>query len=283
MCACTYTAGFVLTNIAFGMAAAAYVETVKAAEPTTSLLVMATMTATKPTVLEVLATVPIVLGVALASTEQGQTEQAGAASALDGYVGGGVHAAAAAHVQGLFGRSAQWGPLLAVLASNLCFSLRAMYAKRARALPGPKPPNAFIYLITTLVGVAVTLPWSMLQEGGVFSGQCPEHGAALLDSIGGGGGGGDDDDGGVPVWLLVGNGIMYYVYNQTSFVVLSKTEMLTHTQINAVRRVFIVVVATTVFDRHMSSTNAAGVALAFLGLWAYLKVKRRNAEKLAPA
>jgi type IV secretory pathway TrbL component len=46
--------------------------------------------------------------------------------------------------------------------------------------------------------------------------------------------------------------------------------MMTHAQFNALRRVFIVIVATHVFAVRMSLANLIGVVLAFLGLGGWL-------------
>jgi hypothetical protein len=217
------------------------------------LLVMAAMANARPSLPEVLATAVIVSGVGLANPSS-RSVGAGADEVQ-------VH---------------WWLPLLTVLVSNLCFSLRALFAKRVRMLPGPTPPNSFIFLVSALVGACITVPWALLAEGDLFYGQASSTAARAVESASTGRWWPGDGAGGTMHWTLLANGIAYYVYNQTSFVVLSRVEMLTHTQINAVRRVYIVLVATWMFQTQMSAANMAGVVLAFVGLFAYLLLRRKR-------
>ena len=101
--AASYTVGFALTNTAFSLASAPFVETVKALEPVSTAALARLRLGDRESCATYATLVPIVAGVALAT-------------------GGGV--ADAGPNRGL--------ALAAVLACNVCFSLRAVFAKELR-------------------------------------------------------------------------------------------------------------------------------------------------------
>ena len=70
-------------------------------------------------------------------------------------------------------------------------------------------------------------------------------------------------------WLVALNGATYVAYNQMSFLVLSKVEMVSHAVGNAFRRVVTIFVSVWYFQNVISSTNMTGIALAILGVVAY--------------
>ena len=101
--AASYTVGFALTNTAFSLASAPFVETVKALEPVSTAALARLRLGDRESCATYATLAPIVAGVALAT-------------------GGGV--ADAGPNRGL--------ALAAVLACNVCFSLRAVFAKELR-------------------------------------------------------------------------------------------------------------------------------------------------------
>jgi drug/metabolite transporter (DMT)-like permease len=69
--------------------------------------------------------------------------------------------------------------------------------------------------------------------------------------------------------LMLLNGVCYACYNLMSFVVLGKTDVVTHAALNILRRVFIIVSTSLFFGIQLTRLNVAGVLLAVLGAMAY--------------
>jgi solute carrier family 35, member E1 len=66
--------------------------------------------------------------------------------------------------------------------------------------------------------------------------------------------------------LVISNGLAYTCYNTMSFLVLTRTNMVTHAILNCMRRVFIIVFTCYYFDVKLSNTNLAGVGIAVAGV-----------------
>mmetsp|Transcript_127747 Transcript_127747/g.409003 ORF Transcript_127747/g.409003 Transcript_127747/m.409003 type:complete len:296 (-) Transcript_127747:709-1596(-) len=97
--AITYTLGFVFTNLAFSLTHASFVETVKAGEPISTVVLALLLLGERERVATYASLLPVVLGVGMASS---------------GEAGGGFDAFAA------------------TAASNFCFSARAVFAKQLK-------------------------------------------------------------------------------------------------------------------------------------------------------
>jgi solute carrier family 35 protein E1 len=80
--------------------------------------------------------------------------------------------------------------------------------------------------------------------------------------------------------LLLLNGMMFATYNLTSYVVLRRTDLITHSVLNAFRRVFIIVFTTIYFKARLTMTNLFGIFLAITGviLFGYFKSKDKKAH-----
>ena len=73
--------------------------------------------------------------------------------------------------------------------------------------------------------------------------------------------------------LFLLNGLMYTTYNITSFLVLSRTSLVTHAVLNVFRRVVIIVFTAVFFNIQLSSFNVLGVFLAISGVLLYTFMK----------
>lgn len=73
--------------------------------------------------------------------------------------------------------------------------------------------------------------------------------------------------------LLIFNGCAFSGYNLLSMVVLAQTELFTHTILNAIRRVCMIIVSVIYFRNHISVLNMFGITLAAGGglLYSYVK------------
>ena len=66
--------------------------------------------------------------------------------------------------------------------------------------------------------------------------------------------------------LLLVNGLTYTLYNLTSFLVLSRVELVAHAVLNVFRRVFIIVFTSLYFGMPLSFLNTVGVLMAVAGV-----------------
>lgn len=74
--------------------------------------------------------------------------------------------------------------------------------------------------------------------------------------------------------LLLLNGFCYFLYNQSSFIVLSRVSFINHATLNVMRRIFIIIFTSWWFMISVSLLNMAGIVLAMSGFafFLYLKV-----------
>jgi hypothetical protein len=265
---------------------ASFAETVKSAEPISSLS-LAALTRGEDSVStsEWLTTLPIVVGVALSS-----------------------YSDSSFHILGF----------LAAALSNFMFSMRGLNTKQLRRLHGTPHGLDDIHLFYRIsrFGATLTVPLAFLFEGRallrlVFGGGLPappepSHGlpiavtsaaanaATLMEPLTGTVVGGasqaenathdplNSQKTSIAFWGLVAatllNGVCYWTYNQTSFVVLGRVSFVTHATLNVMRRVCIIVVTSLYFAIPMSPTNVIGIILAISGfaLFLYIKVHGAN-------
>ena len=107
---------------------------------------------------------------------------------------------------------------------------------------------------------------------------------AVANATGGAGGAAGGDD--MAFWSLVAvsllNGVCYFTYNQTSFVVLGRVSFVTHATLNVMRRVCIIIAATFYFATPMTPTNVIGICLAISGFALFLYTKVHGATLPLP-
>lgn len=147
------------------------------------------------------------------------------------------------------------------MASNFCFSYRAVLAKQLYVLFPAHMDELTLFARIASTGCLLLLPLTLLWEGkGIH--------AFLLS--GGTESGSRDSEEGLSVssllLLLIGNGAAYYLYNVLSFFVLNRTNILVHAVLNVCRRMAIIVFTALYFSVHVSGLNAAGVVLALCGV-----------------
>jgi solute carrier family 35 protein E1 len=80
--------------------------------------------------------------------------------------------------------------------------------------------------------------------------------------------------------LLLFNGTAYSVYNLVSFVVLSRTDLVTHAVLNVFRRVVIISFTTFYFGVVLKFVNVCGVVLAVLGVFAFGYAKNKEGKEM---
>mmetsp|Transcript_6989 Transcript_6989/g.11750 ORF Transcript_6989/g.11750 Transcript_6989/m.11750 type:complete len:265 (+) Transcript_6989:84-878(+) len=192
--ALTYTLGFAFTNIAFSLANASLVETVKAGEPISTVLLAAMMLGEVERVPTYISLVPIVLGVALASSGDATFNLPSSASTF---------------------------------AANICFSSRTVLTKKMKnAHPGcpcATSETCLFYHVSKLGLLLLLLPALSLQSMAwlLVDGQLANQAAAATPANA------------MPlVMFLCFNATMYTMYNQMSWMVLSRVSSATHAVLN---------------------------------------------------
>lgn len=129
--AASYALGFLLTNAAIAIAAPSFVETFKAAEPLSTVLLAAAFLGERERAATLLALLPIVLGVALASSGSAAYSRSG---------------------------------MLAACASNVAFSSRSVLTKRLKAShpsSAVASSDAALFYHVSRLGLALLLPCAL--------------------------------------------------------------------------------------------------------------------------
>jgi len=227
--AISYTLGFVLTNIAFSLGTASSVETIKAGEPLTTVLLGLLLLKESYSSSTYLSLLPICGGVALAC-----------------YNNDYFHA---------------WSFALA-MASNFCFSARSVYTKvlNASNVSGFDEVNLF-YAISWR-GLVFLLPVTLLMEGRTVL----EIAFGNKGGIIGMGDVSSSSNFAIIALLLMLNGAMFAFYNLASYAVLKRTELVTHSVLNVFRRVFIIAFTSVYFHVPLTVYSIVGVGLATMGV-----------------
>jgi len=233
--AISYTLGFVFTNMAFSVVTASFAETVKSAEPISSVIlgyIILNEVVTAPTYATL---VPIVVGVSISCVHDDSFDFMG---------------------------------FLYAAISNICFSGRAVLAKKLlKQFPGAIDEVGMFHRIS-LVGLVVLVPLTILTEGREIYALCTGDSTMVSTYI-------------ELLSLLFINGCAYACYNLMSFLVLSRTNLVTHAVLNCFRRVFIIVFTSLYFKVEISQFNMMGVAMAVLGvcLFAYFRSRETSRPK----
>lgn len=142
--------------------------------------------------------------------------------------------------------------------SNICFSSRAVLSRHLfKNYPGYTSEISMFERIS-LLGLMLLLPAFLIIEARtlltILFGNIEFSVFTLL-------------------CLFLLNGIMYTAYNITSFLVLSRTSLVTHAVLNVFRRVVIIIFTAFFFDIQLSMFNILGVFLAISGVLSYTFMK----------
>jgi solute carrier family 35 protein E1 len=224
--AISYTFGFIFTNIAFSIVTASFAETVKSAEPLSSVFLGYFFYREGTSIQTYLSLIPICTGVAI--------------SCIDDL-------------------SFNFYGFLAAAASNFCFSGRAVLTKHLFR----KFPNCIdeisMFAQISKVGLIILIPFMILLESHMIISLLYNESYKVMEIL----------------ILLILNGCAYSTYNVTSFLVLARTNLVTHAVFNCFRRVFIILFTCYYFQVVLSPLNIIGVGIAVIGVlfFAYSKHK----------
>jgi drug/metabolite transporter (DMT)-like permease len=231
----SYTFGFILTNSAFALVTAAFAETVKSTEPFTTVAIGLMLYRESVSWRTYFTLVPICFGVAFSC-----------------YNNDSFHAL---------------GFLLA-FASNFCFSLRAVLAKRLNLIHNEHLDETQLFFHISTQGLLYLLPITLIFERRAlydlfFVRTLVLEGSSIGRFTG-------------LVGLFMLNGLLFAVYNLVSYLVLRRTDLVTHSVLNAFRRVFIIMFTTLYFHLSLSAFNMIGVFVAVCGVIAFGLSKARD-------
>lgn len=142
-------------------------------------------------------------------------------------------------------------------ASNIGFSTRAVLSKKLNIQYPDSLDDINLFYQISLKGLLLLVPTAIFFEGKLFWRRVtlPEpnqtSGFSLITEI-------------IPILVL--NGMMFATYNLASYIVLRKTDLITHSVLNAFRRVFIILFTTYYFKATLSVYNLFGIAIAITGV-----------------
>ena len=244
---CTACASYSLGSVSFFML-------VKAAEPACSVFLTAFFFKRRYTKLVWLTMLPIVGGVAVGSTNE---------------------------------LNFSLGSFICAMLSNVASALRSATSKDVQTRTGLRGVN--LYGAMSVVGAALLLPFALVMEGGkiktayalakeqmVAKNVClfPEGflgSNAFLQPTP------------FALYLLVG-GLLFHLYNQTSYQALGELQPLDISVANAVKRVVIIMASVAVLKNPITPLGGASAAVAIAGTFLYsLASQKQSADEAAEA
>lgn len=263
-----FALGFLLTNYGFKLGSAAFVETIKAAEPFTSASVAVLWGIERLGIEEILSLVGIAAGVTLSTLGHGKDTSSAQLSSSQ-----------LAHENGrrMMKQVSSSTPSLMticfiVMSSNLCFSFRGLHQKLFRATP-----QGHVTMVDDLnlqyrmqqIGALMLVIPSLLENASLILDKL-QHvlllGTAKTLAI-------------QYILLSLANGIAFTSYNLASTYVLTKISVVHHAALNCIRRVFAIVVTSIIFGLTITVLQLAGIGMAVAGFFAYIHFKMMKERK----
>ena len=228
-----HAVGNLLTNVSLGKVAVSFTHTIKASEPFFSVLLSALFLGDIPSLAVVLALVPVVGGVALAS----MTEV-----------------------------SFCWAGFLAALGSNITFQSRNVLSKKMMGMSVIKGAidNINLFSVITMLSCLVCLPVAVGLEGVRFTPAAIAATGASVSEL---------------TKALMVAGFCFQMYQQISYMILSRVSPVTHSVGNCMKRVTVIVVTLLYFKNPVSPLNMVGTAMALGGVFLYSRAKRAEGAK----
>ena len=159
-----------------------------------------------------------------------------------------------------------WAGFLAAMGSNITFQSRNVLSKKMMGLSSIKGAidNINLFSVITMLSCLVCLPIAVSMEGVKFT-------PAAISAVGV-----SFQD--LSQRLLIA-GFCFQMYQQISYMILSRVSPVTHAVGNCMKRVTVIVVTLLYFKNPVSPLNMAGTALALSGVFLYSRAKRAEGEK----
>lgn len=223
--------GHIAANISFAAVAISLTHTVKTLEPVFNVAMTKLVLGTTTSLPVGLSLVPITLGVAAASASE---------------------------------LSFNWTGFISAMLSNLTFSFRAVYSKKAMSTIKDLDSTA-IYAYTTLISMVICVPLALFFEG-------PRLAAGATAAIA--------KVGAFKFYSsLLSVGLLYHLYNQFAFNTLGRVNPVSHGVCNVVKRIAIIGSSVMFFGNKLTLQTKLGTAIALLGTALYTELKNRESKK----
>jgi solute carrier family 35 protein E1 len=150
-----------------------------------------------------------------------------------------------------------WLAFIACMIANQCAAMKAIFGKRVMKQNFAKSMGAANqYGVVHIVSWLTFLPIAIIVEG-----------PTALDSYHKSIQKGTEED--YIMWNFALSGILFYLNNLVSFMVLAKVSAVTHSIANTVKRSVIIIAACIFFDLEMTSERKIGSAVAIIGVYLY--------------
>lgn len=245
-----FSLGFLLTNFGFSAGSAAFVETVKAAEPLTSAIVAVGWGIEILSSKEVISLVFLIGGVLLSTVGNLRTGDDGDATSSSTAFSDSVRAC------------------LIVMAANLCFSFRGLYQKLLRQSGQNQLDDLNLQFRMQQLGVGMLiLPVLFFDTPIIFRGLYA-HESIIRSS-------------GRYIGISILNGIAFTTYNLASTFILSRISVVHHATLNCIRRIFAIIVTSIFFQIPISFLMAFGILVSVISFlsFTHYKVQRQSTPK----
>lgn len=221
--------GHVMSNVSFAAVAVSFTHTIKALEPFFNASASQFVLGHHIPLSLWLSLAPVVIGVSMASLTE---------------------------------LSFNWLGFGSAMISNIAFTYRSIYSKKA--MTGMDSTNVYAYI--SIIALLVCIPPAILIEGP----QLMQYG--FKDAIAK-----------VGLYKFVSDlfwiGMFYHLYNQLATNTLERVAPLTHAVGNVLKRVFVIGFSIVVFGNKISTQTGIGTAIAIAGVAIYSLIKANLEEK----
>lgn len=225
--------GHVMSNVSFAAVAVSFTHTVKALEPFFNAAASQFILGQQIPLSLWLSLAPVVIGVSMASMTE---------------------------------LSFNWLGFTSAMTSNIAFTYRSIYSKKAMVGMDSTNVYAYISIIALLfcIPAAVVLEGPALLQNGFADAIAKVGTTKFLSDL---------------FWV----GMFYHLYNQLATNTLERVAPLTHAVGNVLKRVFVIGFSIVVFGNKISTQTAIGTTIAIAGvaIYSYIKAQMEEAKKKA--
>ncbi|KAK9152866.1 hypothetical protein Sjap_000346 [Stephania japonica] len=223
--------GHVTSNVSFAAVAVSFTHTIKALEPFFNAAASQFLLGQQIPLSLWLSLAPVVIGVSMASLTE---------------------------------LSFNWTGFISAMISNISFTYRSLYSKKA--MTDMDSTNVYAYI--SIIALIVCIPPAIIVEGPTLL----KHG--FNDAIA---------KVGLTKFItdLFWVGLFYHLYNQLATNTLERVAPLTHAVGNVLKRVFVIGFSIVVFGNKISTQTGIGTAIAIAGvaIYSYLKAKMEEEKR----
>ncbi|XP_028099656.1 triose phosphate/phosphate translocator, chloroplastic isoform X1 [Camellia sinensis] len=227
--------GHVTSNVSFAAVAVSFTHTIKALEPFFNAAASQFILGQQIPLTLWLSLAPVVLGVSMASLTE---------------------------------LSFNWLGFISAMISNISFTYRSIYSKKA--MTDMDSTNLYAYI--SIIALVVCIPPAIILEGPKLM----KHG--FSDAIA---------KVGLTKFIsdLFWVGMFYHLYNQLATNTLERVAPLTHAVGNVLKRVFVIGFSIIVFGNKISTQTGIGTCIAIAGvaIYSFIKAKLEEEKRVSPS